>query len=399
MKGRIIMKKAVLVLLVLMCLVSCAIAERAPVFAFEEPSYTVAVGEKVKVRAVAQGIDEKLTYEYSSSDETVAVVKQDMVQGVSGGTAIITCTAKTQNDVAYTAQTKVKVIVPIKSLKADKSSVELGGIPIESSRSEIARSKYASLYVYKPMITYTPEDASNKTLEWSSSAPYIASVTKDGTIYGESFGTATITGKATDGSNKTVEIKVTVPECIVTTNEIVITSPEGAELGYAYTRMSGMNEYSSKAKGDCFTRERMDDDETGLHLIKILPLKAGSGSISFIRNGKTMASVKVKVEKSAVFDEDAYRKTSISKLIKNGVSEDRICVTCTVQKCDGDTVYAYTEEDDGRQFISFQYEDYRLVKKGDVLTVFGVVDSINTYKSETGLYYDCPHIATHKVTQ
>ena len=53
------------------------------IFAFEAPSYDVYVGKTEKVKPVAQGIDGKLTYAWSSSDEKVATVKDGTVKGIS----------------------------------------------------------------------------------------------------------------------------------------------------------------------------------------------------------------------------------------------------------------------------------------------------------------------------
>ena len=58
--------------------------------------------------------------------------------------------------------------------------------------------------------TVLPNDATNKTLAWTSSNSSIASVDQDGTVHALGAGTATITASATDGSGKYATCTVTV---------------------------------------------------------------------------------------------------------------------------------------------------------------------------------------------
>ena len=55
-----------------------------------------------------------------------------------------------------------------------------------------------------------PADATNKTLNWSSSNKSVATVSEDGIISAKSEGTATITVKTTDGSNLSASCRITV---------------------------------------------------------------------------------------------------------------------------------------------------------------------------------------------
>jgi uncharacterized protein YjdB len=55
---------------------------------------------------------------------------------------------------------------------------------------------------YQLSATVEPDDAVNKTLEWSSSDDEIATVSKDGLVYAKKCGKAVIYAKSTDGSNE-----------------------------------------------------------------------------------------------------------------------------------------------------------------------------------------------------
>ena len=58
--------------------------------------------------------------------------------------------------------------------------------------------------------TVTPNNASNKTLKWSSNNTGVATVSTNGLVTAKTPGTATITVEAQDGSNKTATCSVTV---------------------------------------------------------------------------------------------------------------------------------------------------------------------------------------------
>ena len=62
----------------------------------------------------------------------------------------------------------------------------------------------------KMEMEFTPVEADNKNLKWTSLTPDIATVTEDGTITGQKVGTAKLKAETTDGSSieKTFEVKV-----------------------------------------------------------------------------------------------------------------------------------------------------------------------------------------------
>ena len=71
----------------------------------------------------------------------------------------------------------------------------------------------ATLYTKESLqlaATALPEDATNKTLSWSSADPTIASVDQQGVVSGLSVGTTTITVATQDGSDVTATCQVTV---------------------------------------------------------------------------------------------------------------------------------------------------------------------------------------------
>ena len=137
--------------------------------------------------APADATDKSVTW--TSSDEAVAKVSGGKVTAVAVGKATIT--AKT-NDGGKTATCEVSVIKPVESVTISDAETM---VPVEGEVSLT--------------VTVTPEDATIKDIEWSSSDESIAKVDATGKVTGVAEGTATITAKTVEGG-KTATCKVTV---------------------------------------------------------------------------------------------------------------------------------------------------------------------------------------------
>ena len=279
------MKKVIGILLACLLMVStvAGYAEDEKI-SFENESYQVLVKKTITLKPGTQGIEEKLKYEWESSNPEIAKVKAGKVTGVAAGTATITCTATGKSEKTYTAQCTVEVLQPVTKITTAQKKVEL---PSDVS--------------FSPEITVEPENATIKNLEWSTSNPNVImvfdeGVFKDGRIRTTGAGKATLTGKATDGSGKSVKITVTVPKVYVTQKKITITDPKGVEFGYQYN-VSGF--LTMGIQGDAISTDGMDDKD-GLEMMRLIPQKAGTSSIIFTVNGRKALTVKVTVEKSAL---------------------------------------------------------------------------------------------------
>ena len=410
------MKKFLFILIAFLCVCSVAYAA-SPILAFEDAEYSVTVGKTVKLKPIAQGIDGKLTYTWTSADESIATVSNGTVKGISGGTVSITCTATDKEGNTYDAECSVLVIVPIKSIKADVKSVTLASSPIGASMFYREGDQLDGYYyAYKPTITIEPEDATYKDLEWTSADPNIASVTENGVIFGEYAGTTTVTGKAKDGSKKTVQIKVNVPKCFVTEDDITISDPSGVIILYKYARYHGGGSYSCKQTGnvvyrDHFVIRNYDLVDEEMSVVKLVPIKAGSGTISFTRNGSTLKTIKIKVEHSAVYDDVSYPKVKVSKLLASPEKSvgTKTQVTGEIIKIEplaiegaatrdenyggkySGLIYCMLTENGQRQYAIFEHDVAMQYKVGETYTIYGEVAKIAEYTTETGLVYDCPY--------
>ena len=134
---------------------------------------------------------------WSSDASTVALVDQyGYVEGLKSGMATITAMAIDGSGVKATCRISVGEIF------AENLSLNPSELTLAINQSA------------KIMPVITPENVSNKTVEWSSSntnvAPYRTNSDGSITVLGAADGVATITCRTTDGSNLTATCTVTV---------------------------------------------------------------------------------------------------------------------------------------------------------------------------------------------
>ena len=149
---------------------------------------TLTEGESETITATVKPDDATdKTVSWSSSDPAVATVDGGKITAVKEGTATIT--AKAGDKTAACKVTVEKKTIAVESVELDKTELELteGG-----SATLVA--------------TVKPDNATDKTVTWSSSDPEVATV-DDGVVTAVKEGTATITASAGD---KTATCAVTV---------------------------------------------------------------------------------------------------------------------------------------------------------------------------------------------
>ncbi len=129
---------------------------------------------------------------YTSSNKKVATVSSEgVITAKKAGTCTITVKTKSGGFVAK-CKIKVKNYVAVKSFKLNKKSVSV-----------------SDGKTYKLKATFSPSNASDKSVVWSSSNPKIATVSSKGIVTGVKPGTCTITCKSKDtGKKVTCKVKV-----------------------------------------------------------------------------------------------------------------------------------------------------------------------------------------------
>ncbi len=138
---------------------------------------------------------------WQSSDKSIATVDNNgTVKAISGGEAKITVTSVENPEIKDVCT--VTVIQPVTDIALNKSALELTE---DESEQLIA--------------TVLPENATNKSVNWTSSDISVAMVSPDGTVYAVKPGQATIMATSEDGGfvalcKVTVKAKIIVAESL-----------------------------------------------------------------------------------------------------------------------------------------------------------------------------------------
>ena len=137
------------------------------------------------------------TVSWESSDDDVAIVQNGVVKGIAEGSATITATAGGRSATCAVTVKKIEV----ESISLDKTSLEMN--PDESEQLTVI---------------FKPENATDKTVTWTTSDDGIAKVSAKGVVTAVKPGTATIT--ATAGKfTTTCEVKVFNNNYLTISNE------------------------------------------------------------------------------------------------------------------------------------------------------------------------------------
>lgn len=132
----------------------------------------------------------------SSAPEIVSVDENGTVEGLAAGNATVTVTT---TDGGKTAECQIQVV---------PATVSVTGVELDVTELELEVGQTAVLTA-----TVLPEDATDKTVTWLSSAPEIVSVDENGNVQALAVGDAVITVATADGG-KTAECIVTVSQTI-----------------------------------------------------------------------------------------------------------------------------------------------------------------------------------------
>lgn len=137
---------------------------------------------------------------WTSSNETIATVSDGLIKAVSAGSATITVT--TGNGL------KKIIAVTVNELLASSVTLNTSDIKLQANEQQ---SLVATVY---------PEKTTDKTIEWSSSDPSVATVSSNGTVTAVSVGDAEIT--ATTSNGMTAVCAVSVITYTVAVNSVTV---------------------------------------------------------------------------------------------------------------------------------------------------------------------------------
>ena len=141
------------------------------------------------------------TITWTSSNESVATVAGGVITGVAEGTANIIATVAGKDGKSITATCLVTVsalIIPVESV-----SIAKGNYTVEAGATLSA-----------PLtVTVLPDNATNKSVIWSSSNESVATVDQNGNVKGVAAGTVTITATSHNAKSDSVNVTVTGSKC------------------------------------------------------------------------------------------------------------------------------------------------------------------------------------------
>ena len=146
------------------------------------------------------------TVQWNTDNPSVATVDQNgKVTAVGVGKAKITASAG-----GFSASCSIICVsIPVSSIVLDKTSLSLAKGSSETLKA-----------------TISPRNATDKTVNWASSNPNVASVDQNGRVTGVNSGDATITASAGDVS-ATCQVTVFIPVTLITLNSSSVTLKVG----------------------------------------------------------------------------------------------------------------------------------------------------------------------------
>ena len=158
----------------------------------EEVSVTAGRTAQVRVKVLPADASDRSVL-WTSSDESVATVRNGQVTGRKAGTCTITCTSKSNPEVSATATVTVSQLVT-------KIECANGADELVLRTGESVQLRWEVL----------PDDATNKELTFKSQHPRVATVDENGVVTAVGRGVASIVATARDGSRKQRAVKITV---------------------------------------------------------------------------------------------------------------------------------------------------------------------------------------------
>ena len=226
---------------------------------------------------------------WSSSDAEVASVSGGKVTALKPGTATIT--AKAGDKTAACAVTVVAKVVPVESVSLDRETLNL-------TEGETATLK----------ATVTPDDATDKTVKWSSSDKSIATVSSSGKVTAVKAGTATITAKAGD---KTATCTVTVAAKVIAVTKVALDKTT-LSLTEGGTATLTATVSPSNATNKTVTWTSSDKSIATVENGKVTAVKAGTATITAKAGDKTATCTVTVAAKVIAVTKVALDKTTLS---------------------------------------------------------------------------------------
>ncbi len=227
---------------------------------------------------------------WESSDPSVVRVSNGQLTAVSTGDAIITCSSTDGSNVK--AKSKIKVIQMVNNINFPN---------ITGSQELLIGDKV----IFTPNVL--PEDASDKSIRWTSSDDAIATVDPLGIITAKSNGRATITCTAKDGSGKFATINLFIPSIGFNDKQITVTDRDGLIIDVPFYGDPKSFEVQPVTAPNWNIVSTWDSDNKSFHL-QIIPSKFGSGTVFLKDNAdpQNNRSFTLSIDHNAAYDTTSF---------------------------------------------------------------------------------------------
>ena len=280
------------------------------------PNYTenIKVGETITLTPTIDPSNATTTLTWESSNVAVATVTQNgVVKGLKVGESKITVTTHNGKS-AYCYVKVADNVIYVTSISLNATSVTL----TEGNTKQLEA-------------TVSPNNATNKTVTWSSDNTSVATVSSSGLVTAKSAGSATITCKAVDGSGKQATCFVTVKSSTVEPTGITI-SPSSKTITVGETFYASYTLTPSNAT----TTVTWSSDNSSIASV------SSSGLVTGKKVGSTYINAKTSNGKTdwckVTVEETSKPKLALSASPSGGSVEKGTKVYLTV-KADGSNVY------------------------------------------------------------
>ena len=253
---------------------------------------TVGAEETLTAAIAPEGATDK-SVSWSSSNTSVATVENGKVKAIAAGSTTITVTT---NDGSKTATCAVTVT---------SATTSVTGVTLNPTNLELKVGETGTVAA-----TVAPDNATDKTVTWSSDKTDIATVDSSGKITAVKEGTANITVTTTDGS-KTATCVVTVkPKGAVAVTSVTV-NPTTLSLDVGKTSVLGATVKPDDATNKTVTWTSSDTNKATVDTKGCVTAKAeGTVTITATVDGKS-ATCTVTIKKG--YDP----KTDTTKLLKD----------------------------------------------------------------------------------
>ena len=249
---------------------------------------TLTEGETMTLTATVEpegATDQSVTW-ISSNEDVATVDGSGKVQAVASGNATITATANDGSGVSASCDVTV-----------EKAVVKVTKITLSQTTATLTEGETMTFTA-----TIAPEDATDKSITWSSSNTSVASVDNKGKVTAKASGNATITATANDGSGVSASCVVTVEKKVVAVSSITLSQSSATMIeGETLSLTATVKPANATNKGITWSSSNTSVatvDANG----KVTAKAAGTATITATANDGSgaKASCKVTVEKKVI---------------------------------------------------------------------------------------------------